>query len=148
MKAIVFFRKDGTPDSRIMENDLEHDDIVKRITLENEGANIIGIMDYEAANRWVLENMRAYDTYNTGNNADLEALKSAIIKLDVALIAFKQGDEKRGLKFHREARIVLDTIRILTGRKIDFSYNDIERTGYKLIENQYEKNEAVIYESK
>ena len=57
MKAIVFFRRNGTPDSRIMENDRDHDDIVRRIAYECEGANIIGIMDYEAASRWVLENM-------------------------------------------------------------------------------------------
>jgi hypothetical protein len=58
IKAIVFFRKNGTPDSRIMETDREHDDLVRHILNENEGAEIVGIMSYEKATAWVSEQLK------------------------------------------------------------------------------------------
>jgi hypothetical protein len=53
MKAIIFYRANGKPDSRIMEHDRDHDDLVRHIMSQHEGADIVGIMDYEAANEWV-----------------------------------------------------------------------------------------------
>ena len=57
MKAIVFYRKNGRPDSRILENDKDFDEVVKRITTENEGADIVGIMDYAEADAWVRQRL-------------------------------------------------------------------------------------------
>lgn len=57
MKAVVFLRKSGRPDSRILEHDGDFDDVARRIAIENEGVDIIGIMDYEEATRWVLERL-------------------------------------------------------------------------------------------
>jgi hypothetical protein len=58
MKAICFIRKDGQADSRIMENDSDHDIIVKRIMTENESAIICGVMEYGEASLWVRENSK------------------------------------------------------------------------------------------
>ena len=59
MKAVVFYRKSGRPDSRMLENDKDFDETAKRITREagNEGADIIGVMDYAEANEWVRQRL-------------------------------------------------------------------------------------------
>jgi hypothetical protein len=43
MKAVVFYRKNGRPDSRMLEDDKDFDGLVKRITAENEEADLSGL---------------------------------------------------------------------------------------------------------
>jgi hypothetical protein len=73
------------------------------------------------------------------------AIKLATIKMNVAVLAFNDGNDKRGLAKKEEAKAILNTIEIFTGRKIDISFTDTELTAYKLVENQYKNNETAIY---
>ena len=76
------------------------------------------------------------------------AIEFATIKLNVALLSYRENNPKWARERENEAKAILKTTLIFTGRNVSISYNDLEMTGYKLIENQYEKDERVIYESK
>jgi len=75
------------------------------------------------------------------------AIEQVTIKLNAALLAFRQDNKIWARERVSEAKATLRAIQIFTGRNITFAYNDLEYSGYTLIEDQYEKTERVIFES-
>jgi len=74
-----------------------------------------------------------------------QAINLAISSMCASACSFKDGNEKRGIEMKDQARLILDTISILTGRDIDLEFSNCELTAFSLVENKHSDNKKTIY---
>ena len=75
------------------------------------------------------------------------AMESATIKLFVAAHGFWHGEKSRALAIEAEAKAILNTVEFFTGRKISIAWKNVDCSEFQLIENLYEENQKIIFDS-